>query len=116
MCTFANNQHNLGELAGALEDRPFYQAILHKECHGTVAVLNEEVSTSTRICGVLENYVSTVRAGTGRLGQGRASLPFDIYLIFTISAANKADYSTTFEGDVGLPPPSGSRRICFKLW
>ncbi|CAE8626046.1 unnamed protein product, partial [Polarella glacialis] len=60
ICTFANNQHDLGELAGSLSDTPFFVAILEESCQGTVALLDENVTTFKRIWCVLENYVSTV--------------------------------------------------------
>mmetsp|Transcript_54871 Transcript_54871/g.117753 ORF Transcript_54871/g.117753 Transcript_54871/m.117753 type:complete len:632 (-) Transcript_54871:42-1937(-) len=60
ICTFANNQHNLAELSGGLEDTPFVKAIMHPNCVGTVALMDADATTLKRIWCVLELYESTV--------------------------------------------------------
>jgi hypothetical protein len=62
VCTFANNQHNLAELKGSLEETPFVKAILSSQCEGTVALFDGEASTLQRSWCVLENFVSTSTA------------------------------------------------------
>lgn len=59
ICTFANNQHDLQELCGRLEDTPFVKAIRLESCRGTVALLDSQISTFERIWCVLENAIST---------------------------------------------------------
>mmetsp|Transcript_15843 Transcript_15843/g.28899 ORF Transcript_15843/g.28899 Transcript_15843/m.28899 type:complete len:716 (+) Transcript_15843:27-2174(+) len=62
ICTFANNQHDLSELAGSLNDTPFVKAILSPTCVGTVTLLDYEVNTLRRMWCVLETFVSTTWA------------------------------------------------------
>lgn len=64
MCTFANNQHNLGELASAsVLDTPFAKAIMLPSCAGTIALMTERTAMPfTRIWCVLEDYVSLITA------------------------------------------------------
>eukprot|EP00928_Gymnodinium_smaydae_P005668 TRINITY_DN11935_c0_g2_i1.p1 TRINITY_DN11935_c0_g2~~TRINITY_DN11935_c0_g2_i1.p1 ORF type:complete len:593 (+),score=125.73 TRINITY_DN11935_c0_g2_i1:97-1779(+) len=64
ICTFANNQHNLEELASEdLMQTPFVKAIMLDHCVGTVALLNELAATPfTRIWCVLEDYITVVHA------------------------------------------------------
>eukprot|EP00927_Polykrikos_kofoidii_P079088 TRINITY_DN75877_c0_g1_i1.p1 TRINITY_DN75877_c0_g1~~TRINITY_DN75877_c0_g1_i1.p1 ORF type:complete len:805 (-),score=136.64 TRINITY_DN75877_c0_g1_i1:45-2348(-) len=61
ICTFANNQHDLSELAGELDETPFVRAILSRNCVGTIALLDQKVTTFERIWCVLENHVSTAK-------------------------------------------------------
>eukprot|EP00928_Gymnodinium_smaydae_P028843 TRINITY_DN21893_c0_g3_i2.p1 TRINITY_DN21893_c0_g3~~TRINITY_DN21893_c0_g3_i2.p1 ORF type:complete len:632 (+),score=70.77 TRINITY_DN21893_c0_g3_i2:84-1979(+) len=62
ICTFANNQHDLSELCGELRETPFVKAILSSKCEGTLALLDQQVTTFERIWCVLENFVSTTWA------------------------------------------------------
>lgn len=62
ICTFANNQHDLSELASSLKETPFVKAIMSKECVGTVAICDSNVTTLQRVWCCLENFVSTVWA------------------------------------------------------
>lgn len=59
MCTFANNQHDLQELAAPdVLHTPFAKAIMSKTCVGTVALLDEGKATPfTRIWCILEDFV-----------------------------------------------------------
>jgi len=59
ICTFANNQHDLSDLAGSLPDTPFVKAITSKHCQGTLTLLDYEATTFQRVWCVLENYVSS---------------------------------------------------------
>jgi len=59
ICTFANNQHDLRDLGGRVEDTPFYKAIMNPACMGTVVILDPDATPFQRIWCVLENYVST---------------------------------------------------------
>jgi hypothetical protein len=60
ICTFANNQHDLGELADPdLTSTPFAKAILSPDCVGTLAILNEKLATPFyRIWCIFEYYVT----------------------------------------------------------
>jgi len=62
ICTFANNQHDLSDLATDLRSTPFVKALLSPACAGSVAVLDKGVTTLKRVWCVLENYVSTTWA------------------------------------------------------
>lgn len=60
MCTFANNQHNLAELAvTSVLDTPFAKAILSETCKGTIALMTEKTAMPfDRIWCILEDFVS----------------------------------------------------------
>lgn len=59
ICTFANNQHDLSELGGSLQETPFVKAILASKCMGTLTLLDHHVTTFERIWCVLEKFVSS---------------------------------------------------------
>eukprot|EP00930_Biecheleria_cincta_P097031 TRINITY_DN88778_c0_g1_i1.p1 TRINITY_DN88778_c0_g1~~TRINITY_DN88778_c0_g1_i1.p1 ORF type:complete len:652 (-),score=118.11 TRINITY_DN88778_c0_g1_i1:385-2301(-) len=66
ICTFANNQHDLSELASSLKETPFVKAIMSKECAGTLAICDANVTTLRRVWCCLENFVSTVWANDAK--------------------------------------------------
>eukprot|EP00747_Dinoflagellata_sp_TGD_P109130 gnl/TRDRNA2_/TRDRNA2_170594_c0_seq10.p2 gnl/TRDRNA2_/TRDRNA2_170594_c0~~gnl/TRDRNA2_/TRDRNA2_170594_c0_seq10.p2 ORF type:complete len:104 (+),score=16.71 gnl/TRDRNA2_/TRDRNA2_170594_c0_seq10:495-806(+) len=57
MCTFANNQHNLSELAAAdVLETPFAKAIMSESCLGTIALMTEKTAMPfERVWCVLED-------------------------------------------------------------
>jgi hypothetical protein len=62
MCTFANNQHDLSELGGGIEDTPFVKVLRDPQCEGTVVLLNPDCTPFERMWCVLELSVSTKNA------------------------------------------------------
>ena len=48
ICTFANNQHELGELGGNVLLTPFARAILQSDCIGTLLLVDEKCTPMTR--------------------------------------------------------------------
>ena len=66
ICTFANNQHDLGELSDPdLTSTPFAKAILSPDCVGTLAILNEKLATPFyRIWCIFEYYVTLTHGKT----------------------------------------------------
>jgi len=60
ICTFANNQHQLDELGGSLDDTPFAKAIRDPHCVGTCAIFDSNATTFTRIWCILEGHYSTM--------------------------------------------------------
>jgi len=61
ICTFANNQHNLGELDGNVLGTPFARAIRCTTCIGTVLLCDQKCTPQKRIWCVLEAYVTAVK-------------------------------------------------------
>eukprot|EP00929_Paragymnodinium_shiwhaense_P104556 TRINITY_DN69114_c0_g1_i1.p1 TRINITY_DN69114_c0_g1~~TRINITY_DN69114_c0_g1_i1.p1 ORF type:complete len:983 (-),score=270.31 TRINITY_DN69114_c0_g1_i1:294-3242(-) len=60
LCTFANNQHDLGELEQPdLLQTPFAIAITSGSCLGTLMLMDEHATPFTRAWCVLENFVTT---------------------------------------------------------
>mmetsp|Transcript_47559 Transcript_47559/g.113051 ORF Transcript_47559/g.113051 Transcript_47559/m.113051 type:complete len:705 (-) Transcript_47559:33-2147(-) len=59
MCTFANNQHDLGELSGNLDETPFIRVLRSKTCRGTVALMDRDATPFRRIWCILEAFEST---------------------------------------------------------
>ena len=62
ICTFANNQHELGELGGNVLLTPFARAILLDGCVGTLLLVDEDCTPMTRAWCVLEGWVTRVHA------------------------------------------------------
>uniref|UniRef100_A0A7S2M8I7 Uncharacterized protein n=1 Tax=Zooxanthella nutricula TaxID=1333877 RepID=A0A7S2M8I7_9DINO len=58
ICTFANNQHNLSQLAGALEETPFFKVITADSCRGTVAMVCGSAALFKRVWCLYESYLS----------------------------------------------------------
>lgn len=66
ICTFANCQHDLSGLqVKDMHQSPFVKAIMSPGCDGTVTLLDQHVTTFTRVWCVLENFVSTNWAREG---------------------------------------------------
>eukprot|EP00928_Gymnodinium_smaydae_P036751 TRINITY_DN25647_c0_g1_i1.p1 TRINITY_DN25647_c0_g1~~TRINITY_DN25647_c0_g1_i1.p1 ORF type:complete len:812 (+),score=218.47 TRINITY_DN25647_c0_g1_i1:125-2560(+) len=69
MCTFANNQHNLGELEEPdLLSTPFVRAIMMPSCVGTIMLMDKDATPFSRAWCVLENFVTTT-VGKKKKGQ-----------------------------------------------
>ena len=66
ICTFANNQHELGELGGNVLLTPFARAILLDGCVGTLLLVDEACTPMTRAWCVLEGWVTRVHAAGKR--------------------------------------------------
>lgn len=67
ICTFAINQHQLGELSGNLIDTPFVKAIYDPHCLGTCALFDANATTFSRIWCIMEGHVSTMEVRKSKL-------------------------------------------------
>ena len=74
ICTFANNQHELGELGGDVLETPFARAIKLSGCVGTLLLVDEKCTPMTRAWCVLEAWVTRVHAA-GKLFDVAAMIP-----------------------------------------
>merc|ERR1719387_2747896 len=74
ICTFANNQHDLGELAGDVLQTPFAKAILLPDTVGTLLLVDANCTPMTRAWCVLEAWVTTIKA-TGKRFDVAAMIP-----------------------------------------
>ena len=74
ICTFANNQHDLGELGGDVLQAPFARAILLPDCVGTLLLVDANCTPMTRAWCVLESWVATIKA-TGKRFDVAAMIP-----------------------------------------
>eukprot|EP00929_Paragymnodinium_shiwhaense_P048027 TRINITY_DN24348_c0_g1_i1.p1 TRINITY_DN24348_c0_g1~~TRINITY_DN24348_c0_g1_i1.p1 ORF type:complete len:1160 (-),score=239.75 TRINITY_DN24348_c0_g1_i1:122-3601(-) len=69
MCTFANNQHDLGELEEPnLFQTPFVMAIMSETCRGTLMLMDDNATPFQRAWCTLENFVTTTY-GRGSMKQ-----------------------------------------------
>merc|ERR1719247_556017 len=78
ICTFANNQHDLGELGGHVLETPFARAILLPDCVGTLLLVDANCTPMTRAWCVLEAWVTTIKA-TGKRFDVAAMIPENTY-------------------------------------
>lgn len=58
VCTFANRQHNLSDLAGGIMDTPFVKCLNSEACVGTILVLDGNCTPFSRVWCILELHVS----------------------------------------------------------
>lgn len=66
ICTFANNQWDLGELGGKLQDTPFHIAIMSIGCEGVVMVLDSACTPFTRSWCGLELHTAVGARSVGK--------------------------------------------------
>lgn len=93
MCTFANNQHCLEELAqNDLYQTPFVKAIMSSGCVGTVALLTEKTAMPfQRIWCVLEDFIT--------MKDGATKSPRHLFDVATIIPAGEQE----IDGDRCVP-------------
>ena len=66
ICTLANNQWDLGNLGGRVQDTPFYLAIISKGCRGILLLLDSKCTPMSRCWCILEIHtVLQLRRGEG---------------------------------------------------
>merc|ERR1719440_793258 len=78
ICTFANNQHDLGELGGDVLETPFALAIKLPDCVGTLLLVDAKCTPMTRVWCVLEAYVACI-LGEGKRFDVAAMIPKETY-------------------------------------
>merc|ERR1712166_879330 len=111
-CTLANNQWELGELGGSLEDTPFWRAIGLCTCLGVVQVMDAMCTPHKRVWCIMELYVALEMPG--KLFEVLTMIPKDTQLQgdkdvpagpALLDAEQNEHIKSALEGKGGFFPP-----------